>query len=265
MPNYVINTITLIGSQNDIVAVCELLQNKNVGSNEEIDFNNVVPMPKSVDIAESTFASKYIAVYVRTLPEDEKMQLAQELLKHSDGFYKSYYYKYIDAFTKEITNDDLARMQESFKKDYESINPATIEDVGKTYIDNILNYGADTWFEWSCKNWGTKWGAMNSYFVGNCIGFQTAWSAALPITIKLSELFPDEDMGSKCGRYKIKMGETLEEYLPKGEEAVLFACNMWGNDPTEYGVETANYMDDDVDSMFQDAMTQCETVLSSKV
>ena len=32
-------------------------------------------------------------------------------------------------------------------------------DLGKRAFENIQNYGAPTWYEWSIDNWGTKWNA----------------------------------------------------------------------------------------------------------
>ena len=250
MPNYVKNTIVLTGKQSDIDSICELLKNKNPNRKEEIDFNNVVPMPNSMNLVAGSDARWYIASYVKTLPDEEKQNLIQELLKYSDGFYKSYFHKYQDAFTEDIPADTLHRLQEEFKKDYSAINPSSIEEVGKTYVDNILTYGADTWYDWSCNNWGTKWGAMESYIADNSIEFQTAWSAALPITEKLSELYPDvrfshewadEDIGNNCGRCVFKNGIVISEYLPQGAEAVAFACDKWGFDAAEYGVDINDY------------------------
>lgn len=252
MPNYVINTITLTGSKRDVAAVCKLLQNKNADSSEDIDFNNVIPMPKSLNLISGGWDKWYVGAYIQTLSESDKIGLVQKLLKCSDGYYKSYYHKYMDAFCKEIPSDILLKMQEEFRENYKSIAPSSVEEVGKTYVDNILNYGADTWYDWSCNNWGTKWGAIDSYIIGNCIGFQTAWSAALPITAKLSEIFPnvtfshewaDEDIGSNCGRYEFLGGKAFNEYLPQGEEAVLYACEMWGYDPKDFGVEEEHCVD----------------------
>lgn len=102
MPNYVTNTISLTGKQSDIDSICELLRNKNPEANEEVDFNNVVPMPSTMNIAASSNARWYIALYIKTLSDEDKLNLIQELLKYSDGFYKSYFHKYQDACTEEI-------------------------------------------------------------------------------------------------------------------------------------------------------------------
>jgi len=162
------------------------------------------------------------------------------------SFYKSYYHKYEDAFIKSIPSDTLRSMKERFQEEYQAIHPSSIEDVGKTHIDNILQHGSDTWYDWCCAHWGTKWGAMDSYIAGNEFGYNTAWSAALPITYKLSELFPnvvfshewaDEDIGSNCGRIQFQNGKEIEAYLPKDKEAVLFGCRMWDYNPRNFGIE----------------------------
>ena len=131
MPNYVTNTITLTGKQSDIDSICELLKNKNPDRDEEIDFNNVVPMPNSMNIVAGGDATWYIAAYLKTLSDEEKQHLIRELQKPLDGFCNSYYRKYEDAFTEDIPSDTLHRMQKKFKEGYSAINPSSIEEVGE--------------------------------------------------------------------------------------------------------------------------------------
>ena len=250
MPNYVINTIALTGKQSDLDSICELLKNKTPDADEQIDFNNVVLIPNSMHLVAGGDARWYIASYVRTLSDEEKRNLIQELLKYPAGFYKSYFHKYKEAFNEDIPVATIHRLEETFKRQYSAINPSSIEEVGKTYINNILNYGADTWYDWSNNNWGTKKNAMNSSISDNIIEFDTANSAALPITEKLSKLYPDvrfshewadEDIGQNCGRYVFKNGIVISEYLPQGKEAVAFACDKWGYDAVDYGVDINDY------------------------
>ena len=70
------------------------------------------------------------------------------------------------------------------------------------------------WFDWCAwrnKYWNTKWGAYDGYtHTGKTyviMYFQTAWSFAEPIAMKLAELgydldlqYADEDWGVNCGR-----------------------------------------------------------------
>jgi len=56
-------------------------------------------------------------------------------------------------------------------------------------------YGAVDWYNWNCKNWGTKWDTQGYSFedFGETLnfGFNTAWSPCLPAIKKLAKLFPD--------------------------------------------------------------------------
>lgn len=76
------------------------------------------------------------------------------------------------------------------------------------------------WYTWRNKYWNTKWGAYDGYtHTGKTyiiMYFQTAWSFAGPIAMKLAELgydldlqYADEDWGSNCGRLQYN-AETKE-------------------------------------------------------
>lgn len=109
---------------------------------------------------------------------------------------------------------------------------------------NEVMYGAPSWYDWSIKNWGTKW---NSYGYDNldrsdisenpAFSFYTAWSAPHPIIEKLAERYPevsfehewaDEDIGMNCGRKTYEHGECTETYYPEAKETEIFANNLWG-------------------------------------
>jgi hypothetical protein len=71
--------------------------------------------------------------------------------------------------------------------------PAGQEDKSKELIEK---YGADNWYDWHVKNWGTKWDIeatdiddasdTNIYY-----SFDSAWGPSLAATKYLSTLFPD--------------------------------------------------------------------------
>ena len=112
-------------------------------------------------------------------------------------------------------------------------------------------YGENNWYDWSVKNWGTKWNAYGydetfSYTPGEPLLFLTAWSSPHPILEQLSEKYPDmeithewadEDIGNNCGRCSYLGGERTEEWTPDfEEEAVEFACEVWGTSPEDEGL-----------------------------
>jgi len=103
------------------------------------------------------------------------------------------------------------------------------KDASKNLIEK---YGSDNWYDWSCKNWGTKWNGVSDepYTNGEgIIHFRTAWSYPESFIEALSKKFPDElikfEWEEEQGfgeAFTIKNGEKiiLEEWdLPElGEE-----------------------------------------------
>jgi hypothetical protein len=68
----------------------------------------------------------------------------------------------------------------------------------------VAKYGAENWYDWAIKNWGTKWGMYEftdwedqSWIVGNekigssSIVFNSAWSPPSLVIKALSIYFPD--------------------------------------------------------------------------
>ena len=102
-----------------------------------------------------------------------------------------------------------------------------IYKIGEMYVGYEKEFGAKDWYDWSIKNWGTKW---NAYYTSVSmlsdttaeIDFDTAWSGVPDIILKLIEMFPslkfeylfaDEDMGYNCGEGYSKNGEFYFEML----------------------------------------------------
>ena len=98
--------------------------------------------------------------------------------------------------------------------------------------------GCIDWYDWNCKNWGTKW---NSYDVElmspGVLQFDTAWDAPHPVIAKLVEVhgvkvfheWADEDIGSNVGtaRYD-KAGCRTERLLADTEEGIALARELKG-------------------------------------
>jgi len=57
-------------------------------------------------------------------------------------------------------------------------------------------YGADNWYDWSIKHWGTKWNACEAYISHNdidyfAVTFDTAWSPPIEWIGNIQQDFPD--------------------------------------------------------------------------
>ena len=106
--------------------------------------------------------------------------------------------------------------------------------------DLYKRFGANNWYDWSIKNWGTKWNAYDTAVTDDGdIQFSTAWSTPIALIEKLSKLYPeaifrvkfaDEDLGYNCGEYAYQNGEMIEAYeLEFGsKEAIKFAHEVTG-------------------------------------
>lgn len=101
-------------------------------------------------------------------------------------------------------------------------------------------YGERNWYDWSIKNWGTKWNAydQNGAYEGkNFVEyvFSTAWSCPLPIYRELAKKYnfevkyADEDIGCNCGRIKANNGKIiLHKTADDYKDSRAFANRVWG-------------------------------------
>ena len=93
-------------------------------------------------------------------------------------------------------------------------------------------YGEYNWYDWSIKNWGTKWNSCNTYIDGNEVHFDTAWNPAYPVIERLAFLFPDvnfvytgEELG--CGFcFAREYRNGFEVYKMDGELYEFSFVNM---------------------------------------
>lgn len=243
MPNWVKNIIHMEGSAEDIARVKELIQDND--HPDKIDFNAVIPMPERLKITAGGYDRKYVALYLNTLNDGHKDNLRRRLATIPVSYYGTYLKKYEESFTMDISDDQLTRMREALTSEYKDFSPNRMEDIGKLYIDNILEYGADSWYDWCCEHWGTKWNGFRTKFTESGFEFETAWDAPFPIIEELSRRFPDlifhhqwadENIGYNCGMKQVKGGETLLEFYPEiasDEGAKTFAWAVWGYDTDE--------------------------------
>lgn len=115
---------------------------------------------------------------------------------------------------------------------------------GNLGMEERKKYGANNWYDWSIKNWGTKWNADSYNRTGNLtFSIQTAWSTPEPVIKEMSRKYnctvevryADEDCGYNCGEYIYRKGELINEWNPEfgTDEARKFANETWGYEGEE--------------------------------
>lgn len=92
-------------------------------------------------------------------------------------------------------------------------------------------YGENNWYDWSVKNWGTKWNSADVEIWDDEIQFQTAWSPCDPVIAALAEKFPTmrftytfyEPGMCFCGKRVYENGELL---LMSSSVKSKYACSV---------------------------------------
>lgn len=105
----------------------------------------------------------------------------------------------------------------------------------------ILTHDTADWYQWAKMNWGTKWGiyAIEEEIMTNkeiVLRYQTAWSPATVLWLKISEQFPDlvfeteffDEGWHFAGRESYNAGLLLDEENVKvtGREGIRIAENV---------------------------------------
>ena len=225
MPNWVQNNVSFSGDKAEIKEMLEKIKNDETGYGS-IDFNKIIPMPESLNIECGSQTDKGMGMvkkYLESMSEEQKSK---------EGSY--------EEFVAELRehSDDISDEEE--KK---------IWNLGVSAVDNIYRYGSPTWYEWSCKHWGTKWNACyctEKNENAQSISFRTAWATPFPVILKLSEMFPnveiktefaDEDIGQNCGEFILKGGELVSMQKPEtNKEALELFAKVWNTDLGNYSL-----------------------------
>ena len=256
MPNWVFNKVKFSDRGKEIldkVIVANI--NKEELETEDVvfDFNKIVPRPKTLNITSGGHDIQAMQYALSKMSFSQFEKTISKLKKIEVSYYGNYFskiYKNGKYTLKELENEakEFKKQLKNNRKtpfeniDYKGLGINSFEDLGNTYINNILNYGADSWYDWSINNWGTKWNASNTYVINdNMVEFETAWSCPVNIFKELSKQFKgveicvdfaDEDIGSNCGEIIFLNGEIKEYFDMDGDSD--FALDVWGYDKDEY-------------------------------
>lgn len=108
-------------------------------------------------------------------------------------------------------------------------------------------------YKWFYENWGTKCNAFNCHINKPSddfdnethLSFQTGWAMPDSVLKALSKQLPDitftvkhacENLSEGCGEIAYHNGESTVKHSIDDmdiEDAYLFACEVWGEDPEE--------------------------------
>lgn len=186
MPNDCYGSVTFhTNNPEELDAILNAIHGTEDGEKLIFDFNNIIPMPKDLDIVCSGCKEIAFVAYIcdgQKISRDEYYQRAQS------SRLKRLVYEQLT--TKAVLKDYQNTAYSRFIETEETKIPELLNTASKL-LANIQRYGSPTWYEWRCENWGTKWNCYDIQIEGDNVSFYTAWSPCSPIVKQLSVMFPD--------------------------------------------------------------------------
>lgn len=157
MPNHITTDVEISGTPEQIKALVEktkLKEDVTLEEGNKFDFNGIVKMP---EVLLDTVSPPQIV-----LTEEEATEINEAAKKAREEKPN----QYDNAYYRAMTGVEQAR--------------------------RIKKYGAVSWYDWSSRNWGTKWNAYKVRYLGGdankiVLSLQTAWDTPRGIWRALEE------------------------------------------------------------------------------
>lgn len=239
MPNWCRNLV-IVGDERKMAALVKAHCPVNEESGlPEMDFETIKKMPEELGIEYGSRSHDGLRLYLTRLDPEVDYWGGE-----GDKMGRGEFHALLESLMNhQLWHDDLKRLAPAELSDlvqtYGRELPK-VEDLGKRQIDNARKYGAMNWYEWSVKNWGTKWNACNTVVNGSEMTFDTAWSPAIPAVFEMSRLHPeiaiallfaDEETGYGVGFVLMKGGRIDQQgSFPDGSvDAYKLSFKVWGN------------------------------------
>lgn len=162
MPNWCRNTMIVDKKYHDLI----------INKEGEVDFNVILPMPEELEVQCGGFNSRDIYMYLskkNSVAHSAVLEMPQAKAMAERLFTRSLE-KEAEQALKEVM-DLIAKNNNSTVS--KEVNNSYNE--GKKLVNNYINYGCTTWYEWRCRTWGTKWNAHTSRVSDKEIVFHTPW------------------------------------------------------------------------------------------
>jgi hypothetical protein len=243
MPNWVTNRIKFANKESFYAfrgQYLKTIERDNGETEEFFDFNLLIPMPESLNIEDGSRTKDGIDISLlrmrqQRVPGYEKIAEAVANYRTKNALMFFFSVNRTDADIEE----DAAFYEKQGKLD-------EVLELGRTAINNILEYGYATWYNWSVEKWGTKWNSCSYRDDPDAleVWFNTAWSTPEPVIAKLVALmgpeafeeieYADEDIGCNCGSYIIDGGGPAFAHPHENQSDQAMECAIRLNDAYDY-------------------------------
>lgn len=177
---------------NIVKAPKEVLE--EIFDNGRVTFQKIIPMPKELNITEGTVTENAIAYVISKKELEEFLQVKNLLKETKDDHYGDLWNRYMQNITVEKMKEIERAVNRYIPEETEKkLGIKTLKEFGELCLNNISKYGCATWYDWSCKNWGTKWDAMETKGTPEEgeVSFLTAWAEPINVIEKLFKKYPN--------------------------------------------------------------------------
>ena len=171
MPNWVINKVKFSDKGKEILDKIIVVNDDKEELDEDdvrFDFNKILPMPTSLDVVSGGYDDVAMQYALLKMDIPKLKETIEKLKSIHTGFYGNYFNKIYTH--KKYSLEELEKENDEFKENlkkkdhylmanYTKMGIKNLEELGNVYLNNIINYGADSWYDWCINNWGTKWNA----------------------------------------------------------------------------------------------------------
>ena len=250
MPNYVTNILEIKATGSHLEEILDAIRFED-GPKGTIDFNRLIPMPASLDLTQGSITHSSTEAFISNLQREYfahkgSREISLEEQNKILLYTNAYHMLHRMGFSRPKGNMSEEEIEAEANR-----NDMTTESflaLGKQYLDNIIEHGAPTWYDWRITNWGTKWNLNPESCIQaneNTLTFETAWSAPYPILDRISQMFPDvvlyhewadEDLGHNVGSASYQNGNVIQEYIPEpgSKEAYDLAFRIDGTTAADH-------------------------------
>ena len=235
MPNWVKNRI-ITGNKKiteELLKKYGTLSGNDCVKSLELDFNKIIPMPEDLSIEFSSKSDIALSLYLTSVSPNVDY-FGEKEDKLSDVEFDDIKKRISNHL---ISNNNLIIKKESLFSVLDKFNSELdkLIELGQKQVNNIIKYNAANWYEWSIKNWGTKWNsrALEVDLKEASLKFETAWNPAIPIFIEITRqnpnykfafLYADESIGSHTGYILASNGHI--DYKGKFEDYSIDAYKL---------------------------------------
>lgn len=254
MPNWVRNHLIIHGKNALSVLQSLLTESEEEKGKMEFDFNKIKPMPEELNIKASRVAQNSAKLFLNSMEE-----YSEEYIRYGKLFKQAYngdYFMLIGDEAKMLMKETMACHDlEAEGCPLLFANYNEVLDYGKRVLDNFANYGVVDWYDWRCKNWGTKWNASETEIPADGtaeVYFDTAWSPVTNLMQELSKQHPDckfdyeyaeEQTAFMTGKFELENGEVSgDKFKDYSKPAFETFFRLWGcEDEFTYDEEEGTY------------------------